>query len=85
MLRYQSAIFWLDYQDIEWQSEERYTADLSEVISWDLAINKWIWDKKIKVDVILRNIFDHQNPYFPIGASLDLRFYVQAELYFNFR
>ncbi len=84
MFKYQSPAFWNDYRNVDEQSEGKYSAHLSEVMSLYLAVNKWLWKKQIKVDVIFRNIFNRKNIYFPIGASLDLRFYAQAEIYFNF-
>ena len=84
MFKYQSSVFWNDYKNVDEQSSGKYSAHLSEVMSLDLAVNKWLWKKQIKVDVVLRNIFNRKNIYFPIGASFDLRFYAQAEIYFNF-
>ncbi len=84
MFKYQSSVFWYDYHNVEEQSLGKYSAQLSDIITFDLAINKWLWDKRIKIDVIFRNIFNRESIYFPIGASLDLRFYAQAEFYFNF-
>jgi len=84
MCKYISSTFWHDFQDIDHQSHGSYSARLSEIFLIDLAINKWLWKRQIKVDIILRNLLDKKNIYYPIGASLDLRFYVQAEWYFNF-
>jgi len=84
MFKYQSSVFWYDYRNIDSESNGDYSSHLSDILSWDLAINKWLWNKQIKVDVIFRNIFNRENIYFPIGASMDLRFFAQAELYFNF-
>ena len=84
MCKYISSSYWYDFQKIDQQSSGRYSARISEVFLIDLAINKWLWKKQIKVDLILRNLLDKRNISYPIGASHDLRFYVQAELYFNF-
>jgi len=84
MLQYKSSAFWYDYRHVNKGSKGEYSAQLSDIISLDLAVNKWLWHKQIKVDVIFRNIFNRENIYFPIGASFDLRFYAQAEIYFNF-
>jgi len=84
MFKYISSTTWYDFQDIDQQSNGIYSSHLSEILLIDVAVNKWIWKKQIKVDFILRNFLNKKNISYPIGASPDLRFYVQAELYFNF-
>jgi len=84
MCKYITSSYWYDFEEIDEQSNGLYTARLSEVFIIDLAINKWMWKRQIKVDLILRNLLDKKDISYPIGASQDLRFYVQAELYFNF-
>jgi len=58
MCKYVSSTFWPDFQDIDQQSHGFYTARLPEFFLIDLAINKWLWKKQIKVDLILRNLLD---------------------------
>jgi hypothetical protein len=84
MAKYTSSVFWYDYRDIEKQSNGDYSAQLSDNFQIDLVFNKWFWNRKIKVDLVFRNLFNRQHITYPIGASLDLRFYVRAEMFFNF-
>ena len=84
MCKYTSSTFWHDFINIEQQSNGLYSADLDDAILIDIAINKWVWKRQIKVDLILRNLLNNKMISYPIGASPDLRFYVNAELYFNF-
>jgi hypothetical protein len=84
MCKYISSVFWYDYRDINEQSDGIYAARLPEILLIDLAINKWVWKRRIKLDVIFRNLINEKHRSHPMGASLDLRFYVQAEIFFNF-
>jgi hypothetical protein len=84
MCKYVSTTFWTDFKDIDQQSDGLYSSHLSDIFLIDIAINKWMWKRQIKVDLILRNLFNNKNISYPIGASPNLRFYAQAEMYFNF-
>jgi len=84
MFNYRSSVFWSDYAAINNQSDGTYSAKLSDVFITDIAVNKWFWQKQIKVNFVLRNIFDQKDISYPIGSLQNLRFYAQAELFFNF-
>lgn len=84
MLHYRSSVYWSDYAAINDQSGGIYSAHLSEMFLADIAVNKWLWKKQIKLNFILRNIFNEADISYPIGSSQNLRFYAQAEFFFNF-
>jgi len=84
MCKYISSTSWNDFQNINLQSNGLYSSRLSDVILIDIAINKWLWKRQIKLDLILRNLLNKENLSYPIGASPNLRIYAQAEMYFNF-
>ena len=73
-----------DYAAINDQSGGIYSAHLAEVFLADIAVNKWLWKKQIKLNFILRNIFNETDISYPIGSSQNFRFYAQAEFFFNF-
>ncbi len=84
MLKYLSSTFWSDLSGIDKHSAGKYSAVISDVILIDLAVNKWLWKRRIKLKIIFRNLLNQKNISYPIGASLDLRFYAQAEIFLNF-
>jgi hypothetical protein len=82
--RYISAVFWTDYKQITQQSKNLYSAELNPLLLIDLALNKWLWNKQIKLDFVFRNILNQDDLSHPIGATLNLRFYLQAAIMLNF-
>jgi hypothetical protein len=83
MLKYRSSVFWFDYRYISQESDGKYSANLSEILSLDIAINKWFWKKRIKTSILFNNLLNRKEITHPIGASMDLRFFAQMEIYFN--
>jgi hypothetical protein len=83
MLKYRSAVFWNDYRFINQESDGEYSANLSEILSLDIAINKWFWKKRIKASLLFNNLLNRKEITHPIGTSMDLRFLGQMEIYFN--
>lgn len=83
--QYISETYWIDYKNIDDENENVYSAKTPSVFLVDMAVNKWLWNRRIKVDLILRNLFNQNHIMHPIGAALDLRFYAQAVFYFNFQ
>jgi hypothetical protein len=84
MFKYISSTFWSDFSGIDEHSTGKYSAAIPDVYLIDLAVNKWLWKRRIKLKLIFRNLLNQKNISYPIGASLDLRFYAQAEIYLNF-
>jgi len=83
MLKYQSPVFWYEYRNIYKESDGKYNANLSEIIRLDLAINKWFWHRRIKASILFNNLSNRTEIYHPVGASMDLRFFAQLEIYFK--
>ena len=83
MLKYRSSVFWYDYRYISQESDEKYSANLPEILSLDMAINKWFWKKRIKASILFNNLLNRKEIIHPIGTSMDLRFFAQMEIYFN--
>jgi hypothetical protein len=83
MFKYQSSVYWHSFGNIRQQSDGRYNASLPGIMRLDLAINKWLWKKRIKTSLLFNNLLNRKEIYHPIGASMDLRFFIQMEIYFN--
>ncbi len=84
MFKYISSTFWSDFPEIDEHGTGRYSAAIPDVFLVDLAVNKWLWKRRIKLKLVFRNLLNQKNISYPIGASLDLRFYAQAEIFLNF-
>lgn len=80
-LRYASSTEWYEYRYISSQSFNRYSNKIENQLVADLSMQKWFWSKKIWVNLMFNNIFNQQEYYHPIGASLDFRMYLQIHIY----
>ena len=47
----------------------------------DIGIQKWLFKRKIKTNLFLRNVFNQKKRYHPIGASFDLTLYMHITLF----
>jgi hypothetical protein len=80
MLSYLSSSNWIEYQEAAGQSGGKYSSTVNEAMILDMAAQKWIWHKRIRGSLLFRNIFNQLQKYHPNGASLELRFHIQAEI-----
>jgi hypothetical protein len=46
----------------------------------DAAAEKWFWQRRFRASLLFRNLLGQDERYHPIGAALDLRFYLRLEL-----
>jgi hypothetical protein len=46
----------------------------------DAAAEKWFWQRRLRASLLFRNLLGQEERYHPIGAALDLRFYLRVEL-----
>jgi hypothetical protein len=82
-LRYSSATMWVDYKYTGIQSQGKYVSRVMPMLICDISMQKWLWDKRIWVNILLRNIFDQSEKYIPIGVSNPLRFYISVQFFLN--
>ncbi len=82
-LKYFSSMLWYNYIYSEYQSRAKYKTKIKPGLLAELSSGLWMWNKKIWINVLLRNLFNEPEQYHPAGADLDLRLYLQAHLYFN--
>ena len=80
MVDYRTSAFWADYRLADGQSGGVYSAEVGDVVAVNLAVQKWLWHRRLRVNLQLRNLFSEPEPYHPIGAAYDLSFIVLAEL-----
>jgi hypothetical protein len=71
---------WPDYSYIPQESDNQYQDLLSEIINWDLAVQKSIWKNRLRGSLVFRNLLNNRQVYHPVGAVFYLRFFVQVEL-----
>ncbi len=83
MLNYRSSTLWADYHDVESQSNGIYSADVKSAINLDIAIQKYLWQKRIRGNFVFRNLFNEKLRYHPLGASFDLSYLLQVEIRFD--
>ncbi len=57
-----------------------YDHELDESVTLELGAQKWFWDRRLRVHLLLQDIFDDAVPLHPIGAAYGLSLRVQGEL-----
>lgn len=80
MLQYRSATRWADYQETDVQTSGAYSQEVDDAVTLDLAAQKWFWDRRVRLHLLLRNVFNDAVPYHPIGAAYGLMFMIQGEV-----
>jgi hypothetical protein len=80
MLQYRSATRWADYRDADAQTDGAYSQVVDDALTLDLAVQKWLWDRRTRLHLLFRSVFDDAVPYHPIGAAYGLTFIVQGEV-----
>jgi hypothetical protein len=82
-LKYYSPTKWQEYKYVSYQSDEEYVMDVKSGILVDISTDLWLWNRKIWINAIAKNIFNEPEKYYTAGADLDLRVYIQLHFYFN--
>lgn len=80
MLQYRSSTRWADYREADAQTDGTYSHVVDDALTLDLAVQKWLWDRRMRLHLLFRNVFDDAVPYHPIGAAYGLTFIVQGEV-----
>ncbi|MCX8009821.1 MAG: hypothetical protein N3A61_01585, partial [Ignavibacteria bacterium] len=82
-MRYTSSSNWINYHDIEGISYGKYSSRLNPKTLIDVSIQKWMWRKRIWLNLVIRNLLKQKEIYHPIGADLGMRFFFQANIYLD--
>ncbi len=83
VLYYRSSSHWIEYIEVESQSGGLYKATVPAAWTVDLSAHKWFWRQRIGGTVVVRNLFNRQYRYHPIGAAFDLSLIVRLEFQFG--
>ncbi len=79
-MRYRTSTRWADYRLSAQQSGGRYSGKLDDALVLDLAVQKWLWKRRLRGHLLFQNVFNNAAPDHPIGAAYGLSFAVQGEL-----
>ncbi len=82
-LRYSSSTDWVDYKYSNIQSQGEYPDGVKPVFNVDLSLQKWLWNRRIWLNLLFRNIFNQSEKYIPIGVSQDLRFSISMQIFLD--
>ncbi len=80
VIRYRSSTHWAGYRQAANQSGGRYGGELDDALILDLAIQKWLWKRRLRGHMLFQNVLNDAAPDHPIGAAYGLSFAVQGEL-----
>ncbi len=83
MLTYRGSSEWNEYRDISNQTGGMYNSSLKEILTLDLAFQKWFWHRKLCGNIFFRNILNDEIRHHPIGAAFDLSWFVQINMMLN--
>jgi len=74
-----SSTKWIEYQDISGDSDTKHNSTLAAITTVDIALQKKLWYSRLNLKLIVRNLFDRENKYHPLGASSRLSFYIYVQ------
>jgi len=90
MFSYLSSSSWADYQNIDGQTcrlsrpvDVSYYSSVRGATVLDLQAQKWFWHRRLAGSLLLRNVWNQDFRYHPIGASFDLSFFVRVKVLLN--
>ncbi|MBN2571224.1 MAG: hypothetical protein JXA68_03790 [Ignavibacteriales bacterium] len=80
MITYISPTEWMNYQNIDIESNGIYKHKVDGLLIWNFAVQKYFWEKKIRASVLFENILNNKINYHPLGAYFDLSIHFKFEL-----
>ncbi|MBU0473912.1 MAG: hypothetical protein KKF62_07080 [Bacteroidetes bacterium] len=80
---FQSQTDWHQYRYFNYQSNDESSSTVKAYSTMDLSIQKWLWQKHIWLNLVVKDILNNRQYFHPIGAGFDLRFYFQIHVYFH--
>lgn len=78
---YRSSTDWQDYAAAAGQTDGLYSSRVDDVVNLDLALQKWLWARRARLQLLFYNLLDDAVPYHPIGAAYSLSVAVQGEVF----
>ena len=79
-LTVRSAADWPRYALFDGANDGLYADGVPSLWLLDAAAEKWFWQRRFRASLLFRNLLGQEERYHPIGAALDLRFYLRLEL-----
>jgi hypothetical protein len=70
---------WADFDAIAVESEGRYSDRLDDAFTLDLAVQKWLWHRRLRAHVGVRNLLGATLRHHPAGATFAPTAMVQLE------
>ncbi|MGD8698977.1 MAG: hypothetical protein PVJ43_06785, partial [Gemmatimonadales bacterium] len=78
--RYRSSSVWQDFDAAAGQTDGLYSSRVDDALTLDLALQKWLWDRRARLQLVFCNLLNDAVPHHPIGAAYGLSFAVQGEV-----
>lgn len=82
-IKYLSSSVWYDYKYSDYQADGRNDHIIKSRIVFDLSFQKWFFHRTIWVNLLLRNMFNQDEKYNPIGVNMALTDFIQVHFYFD--
>jgi len=79
-LTFRSSADWPRYAPLDGANDGLYHDSVPAMWLLDAAAEKWFWQRRLRASLLFRNLLGQEERYHPIGAALDLRFYLRLEL-----
>ena len=76
---YRGVSRWADLEAVELESAGRYSPRLADAVTVDVAIQKWLWNERLRAHVGIRNLLGADLKYHPAGATFAPAAMVQVE------
>jgi hypothetical protein len=76
---YRGVSRWADLEAVELESAGRYSPRLADAVTVDVAIQKWLWNERLRAHVGIRNLLGADLKYHPAGATFAPAAMVQIE------
>jgi hypothetical protein len=70
---------WADYDAVAVESEGRYPDRLDDTFTLDIALQKWLWNRRLRAHLGVRNLLGGTLRYHPAGATFAPTAMVQLE------
>jgi hypothetical protein len=76
---YRGVSRWPDFEAVAIESEGRYPDRLDDTFTLDLAVQKWLWDRRLRAHAGVRNLLGATLRYHPAGSTFAPTAVVQLE------
>jgi hypothetical protein len=71
------------FPNLEQLSDGFYKNKLNERFILDFSVRKWLWNNRLRLNLLFKNILNNELQYHPLGAKFNLSVFFTAEVVFN--